>query len=384
MNQPALRAGIMRSRIPLAPRVVPPARPRVPKPKTRRVPADRMIHVAIIGAGQGGTSLIRILHDDPLVTIVGVADLDSNAPGMLLARQLKIRTTTDYQRLLKLPKVDTIIDVSGSDDVADALLSLERPGVAVVGGPGAKFMWQLIDERIRSKEELERHLHEYQSLYRLYMKEVRHAISEERTRIALDIHDGLVQTLAGLSYKLDLCREFLPLDPARGARTLRDTQHLLKGAIEEARQVVFSLKPLHFERLDLRTALKHYAKTYAKQYRIATTVSVQGSERGLSPKTKIFLFRIVQEALSNVQKHAGASKVQVRVAIEKARLTASIQDNGRGFDLPEVSANPEKWASLGLKGMTERARLLSGRARIETKPGRGTTISIAIPLKHQE
>jgi two-component system sensor histidine kinase DegS len=384
MNQRALRAGIMRSRIPLEPRVGPPARPRVPKPKTRRVPANHMIHVAIIGAGQGGTSLIRILHDDPLVTIVGVADLDSNAPGMLLARQLKIRTTTDYQRLLKLPKVDTIIDVSGSDDVADALLSFERPEAAVVGGPGAKFMWQLIDERIRSKEELERHLHEYQSLYRLYMKEVRHAISEERTRIALDIHDGLVQTLAGLSYKLDLCREFLALDPSRGARTLRETQHLLKGAIEEARQVVFSLKPLHFERLELRTALKHYAKTYAKQYRIATTVSVQGSERGLSPKTKIFLFRIVQEALSNVQKHAGASKVQVRVAIEKTRLTASIQDNGRGFDLPEVSANPEKWASLGLKGMTERARLLGGRARIETTPGQGTTISIAIPLKHQE
>jgi two-component system sensor histidine kinase DegS len=216
------------------------------------------------------------------------------------------------------------------------------------------------------------------------MKEMRHAISEERTRIALDIHDGLVQTLAGLSYKLDLCREFLALDPGRGARTLRETQHLLKGAIEEARQVVFSLKPLHFERLDLRTALKHYAKTYAKQYHIATTVSVQGSERGLSPKTKIFLFRIVQEALSNVQKHAGASKVHVRVAIEKTRLTASIQDNGRGFDLPGVSANPEKWASLGLKGMTERARLLGGRARIETQPGQGTTVSVAIPLKHQE
>lgn len=372
------------SRLAVAPRVATRARPRVPKPETRRVPADQMIHVAIIGAGRGGTSLIRILHDDPLVTIVGVADLDPQAPGMVLARQLKIHTTTDYTRLLTLPKVDTIIDVTGSDQVAHALLKLDRPEVAVVGGPGAKFMWQLIEERIRSKEELERHLHEYQSLYRLYMKEVRHAISEERTRIALDIHDGLVQTLAGLSYKLDLCREFLAVDPARCARTLRETQDVLKSAIEEARQVVFSLKPLHFERLDLRTALKHYAKTYAKQYRIATTVDVEGSERALSAKTKIFLFRIIQEALSNVQKHAGASTVQVRVTIEKTRLTASIQDNGRGFDLRSVSTSPEKWASLGLKGMTERARLLGGRARIESQPGKGTTISLDIPLKHQE
>lgn len=343
-----------------------------------------MIRVAIIGAGRGGTSLIHILHNDPLVTIVGVADLDPRAAGVVLARQLKIPTMSDYRRLLRLPKVDTIIDVTGNDEVADALVALNRPEVAVVGGPGAKFMWQLIDERIRSKEELERHLHEYQSLYRLYMREVRHAISEERTRIALDIHDGLVQTLAGLSYKLDLCREFLAQDPDRCAPTLEETQGLLKSAIEEARQVVFNLKPLHFDRLDLHTALKTYAKTYAKQYQIATTVTVTGSERMLYPKTKIFLFRIIQEALSNVQKHAGASKVHVGVEIEKSRLTATIRDNGMGFDLPEVSRNPEKWASLGLKGMTERARLLGGRTRIDTDPGQGTTIAVEIPLTNKE
>ncbi len=343
-----------------------------------------MIRVAIIGGGRGGTSVIRMLHDDPLVTIVGVADLDSRAPGIVLARQLKIPTTTGYRRLLTLPRLDTIIDVSGSEEVAESLLALDRPEVAVVGGPGAKFMWQLIEERIRSKHELERTLHEYQSLYRLYMREARHAISEERTRIALDIHDGLVQTLAGLRYKLDMCREFLPVDPARCKRALHETQQVLKSAIEEARQVVFSLKPLHFDRLDLHTALKHYAKSYAKQYQIATVVGVHGSERTLSAKTKIFLFRIVQEALSNVQKHAGASRVRVRVAIERTRLTATVRDNGRGFDLPEVSASPEKWASLGLKGMTERARLLGGRAHIETTPGQGTTISIDIPTKYRE
>ncbi len=370
----------MRTRLAVEPQAPRPARRRAPKPKTRQ----QMIRVAIIGGGRGGTSLIRMLHDDPLVTIVGVADMDSHAPGILLARQLKIPTTSGYRRLLTIPKLDTIIDVSGNEDVAEALLALDRPAVAVVGGPGAKFMWQLIDERIRSKHELERHLHEYQSLYRLYVKEVRHAISEERTRIALDIHDGLVQTLAGLSYKLDLCREFFSLDPARCEQTLRETQDLLKSAIEEARQVVFNLKPLHFERLDLHTALKHYVKTYAKQYQIATAFSLRGSERALSAKTKIFLFRIVQEALSNVQKHADASQVHVEVVIAPSQLTATVQDNGRGFDLEEVSANPEKWASMGLKGMTERARFLGGRARIETKTGQGTTISVEIPMNNQE
>jgi two-component system sensor histidine kinase DegS len=328
--------------------------------------------------------LIRILHNDPLVRIVVVADIDRRATGFLLARELKIPTTTDYRRLLRLPKVDTIIDVTGSDEVAKALLALDRPDVAVMGGPGAKFMWQLIEERIRSKETTERHLREYQSLYRLYMREVRHAISEERTRIALDIHDGLVQTLAGLRYKLDLCREFLDTDPVRCAGTLHDTRDLLKSAIEEARQVVFNLRPLHFDRLDLHTALKHYAKTYAKQYHIAATVTLTGSERDLYPKTKIFLFRIIQEALSNVQKHAGASHVYVEVEIAKSRLTATIRDDGIGFDLLEVSSNPEKWSSLGLKGMTERARLLGGKMRIDTATGAGTAIAVEIPLKQKE
>jgi two-component system sensor histidine kinase DegS len=335
----------------------------VPKTKTRRIPADQMIRVAIIGAGRGGTSLIRMLHDDPLVAIVGVADLDANAPGMQLARRLKIPTTSGYRRVLKLPAVDTIIDVSGGSRRS----CRTRPaGRAVVGGPGAKFMWQLIG-RIRANE-LERHLHEYQSLYRLYMKEVRHAISEERTRIALDIHDGLVQTLAGLSYKLDLCREFLSLDPARCEHTLRETQDVLKSAIEEARQVVFNLKPLHFERLDLHTALKHYAKTYAKQYQIVTSFSLRGSERALSAKTKIFLFRIVQEALSNCVE-TRRLQGHVRVASESSTHRHG-QDNGRGFDLQRFGQPGE----VGVDGTQrhDRGAQVSRRARPQQRRDRTT------------
>ena len=360
------------------------AAPRRRRAATPSLPANRMIHVAIIGAGRGGTSLIEILHDDPHVKIVGVADLNRQATGLALARRLKVPVTYDYRRLVRRPKVDIIIDVTGNKVVADSLSHLNRPGVAVLGGASAKLMWQLIEQQIQNKNEIERHLREYQSLYRLYMREVRHAISEERTRIALDIHDGLVQTLAGLSYKLDLCREVFALDPVRGAKTLQETQDLLKDAIGEARLVVFNLKPLHFERLDLNTALKHYAKTYAKQYSIDTEVALLGSEQNLYPKTKIFLFRIIQEALSNVQKHAGASRVRVEVEIQKSILRAVIRDDGRGFDLSSISNDPEKWTSLGLKGMTERARLLGGRARIDSTPGKGTTIAVDIPLTKKE
>ncbi|MFQ5588337.1 MAG: sigma 54-interacting transcriptional regulator [Nitrospiria bacterium] len=108
-----------------------------------------MTKVAIIGAGKGGTALIEILHKDPLVEIVGIADPYPKAPGLDLARRHKIRTVSDYQSLLQSP-VDLIIDVTGNNAVREAL-EKDVSGIEVIGGLAAKFMWQLIEERIKSK-----------------------------------------------------------------------------------------------------------------------------------------------------------------------------------------------------------------------------------------
>jgi len=109
-----------------------------------------MTRVAIIGAGRGGTALIEVLHKDPLVTIVGVADTQADAPGMDLARRLNIPTTPDFRSLLKQP-LDIVVDVTGNDKVRAALEGLRAKGVELIGGLSARLMWQLIEERIRSK-----------------------------------------------------------------------------------------------------------------------------------------------------------------------------------------------------------------------------------------
>jgi len=341
-------------------------------------------HVAIIGAGRGGTSLIEIFHPDPLVKIIGVADRRPRAPGILLAKRLSIPTTRDYHRLLRLKKVDLLIDVTGNPKVERSLRELPRTDVAVIGGPTAKFMWQLIEARIKDKEEIEKHLREYQALYGLYLREIQHAIAEERTRIALDIHDGLVQTLVGLNYKLDLCSELMEKDPAQCRALILDTRALLRAAIEEARQVVFNLRPLHFDRMELLPAIRNYLKTYSKQYHIGTDFKVRGDEHRIPPRVKMFLFRIIQEALSNVQRHAEATRIGVDLTIGASDLRTTLSDNGRGFDLEAVSSHPEKWASFGLKGIMERARLLGGTAVIDTKPGQGTKIVLRVPLEGKE
>jgi two-component system sensor histidine kinase DegS len=337
-------------------------------------------HVAIIGAGRGGTALMEIFAKDPLVQIVGVAEINSKAPGVPLARGLGIPVMRDYRELLEMELVDLIIDVTGNEEVEAVLRDFHRMGVTVIGGASAKFMWQLIEARIRATAEIERTLSRYQSLYRLYVKEAGAAVTEERTRIACEIHDGLVQSLAGVNFKLDLCLGQIRKDPKACQAILRETRAQLKLAIQEARQVIFNLRPLHYDKLELIPALTNYLKSYETQYHIKTEFSVAGDETTLFPKTKIFLFRIVQEALSNVQKHAKAGQVGVQLVIRRDALTATIKDDGVGFDLDAISRDPEKWDHFGVRGIIERARLVGGEARIDSKKGGGTRIVIEVPL----
>jgi two-component system sensor histidine kinase DegS len=347
-------------------------------------PVQGATHVAIIGAGRGGTALMEIFATDPLVDIVAVAEIDPAAPGLALAKRLKIPVTRDFRKLLDLERVDLIIDVSGSPDVWQFLQDFHRMGVTILGGASAKFMWQLIEARIRATAEIEKTLNKYQSLYRLYVKESGAAVTEERTRIACEIHDGLVQSLAGVNFKLELSQQLIRKNPKASLATLRESKQQLKLAIQEARQVIFNLRPLQYDKMELIPGLTNYLKSYQIQYRIKTEFQALGDERTLFPRTKIFLFRIVQEALSNVVQHAKADRVSVRLEVDLDKLTVTIADNGIGFNMEQVLHNPEKWDHFGIRGILERARLVGGEARIHSRKGRGTTIVVEVPLGKKE
>lgn len=350
----------------------------------RKASSPGATNVAIIGAGRGGTALMEIFANDPLVQIVGVAEIDPQAPGLTLAKRLRIPVTRDYQKLLAMERVDLIIDVSGNAEISQFLQDFHRMGVTIIGGASAKFMWELIEARIRATGEIERTLNKYQSLYRLYVKETGAAVTEERTRIACEIHDGLVQSLAGVNFKLDLCQQLVRKNPRASLATLKESKAQLKLAIQEARQVIFNLRPLHYDKMELIPALTNYLKSYETQSHIAAKFSVTGDEQILFPRTKIFLFRIIQEALSNVQKHAQADRVSIQLEIDLEMLRVTITDNGVGFDMETVLRDPEKWDHFGIRGILERARLVGGEGRIESKKGRGTKIIVEVPLVNKE
>jgi len=343
-----------------------------------------LTRVVIIGAGRGGISLLEIFHNDPLVQIVGIADIDRRAPGVKLAQKLRIPVTRDYKKLLHSKEADLVIDVTGNKSIEASLQAALPSGMAIIGGPSAKFVWQLIEERIKSKEKIEQHLLEYQSLYRLYVKEVELAIAEERTRIACDIHDGLVQTLVGLNYRMEYCIDLIGKDLSAAQESITETQKLLKEGIAEAREVVFNLRPIYLDRSGLYNTLENYLKTFEKQYKITTALQTDGNESAIPSKVKTFVFRIILEALSNAQKHSEATHVDVEIHIKKECLIASIVDNGIGFHEDRRTPRTETQTSFGLEAISERARLLGGEASISSRIGKGTHVAIKIPLLKEE
>lgn len=355
------------------------------KPKTVRRRSQPATRVAIIGGGRGGKALMEIFAQDPLARIVGLAEIKPRTSGTKLAKQFEVPVTQDYRDLLKLKDVDLIIDVTGNTEVWHALQKVRRPNLAIIGGASAKFMWQLIEARIRATTEIEKTLTRYQSLFRRFVKEeAERAVQEERTRIACEIHDGLVQTLVGVNFKMELCAELVQPDPKKSSDLMKEAKAQLKHGIQEARQVVFSLRPGQEEKLDLLPALSNYLKSFEEQERVKVEFDYHGDESPLPPKAKVFLFRIVQEALHNTSQHGKASQVAVQIAVNHDMLTASIRDNGVGFDVQAVSRDPDKWDHFGLRGMKERAKLLGGEAQLQSSKGKGTTITVRIPLGRKD
>jgi two-component system, NarL family, sensor histidine kinase DegS len=353
-----------------------------PERTTQKVNASR---VAIIGGGHGGMALMEIFAEDPLVSVVGLSEIRPQTMGVRLAKKLCIPVVRNYQDLLKMKDVDLVIDVTGNPDVEKALLKAHAPHLALVGGASAKFMWQLIEARIRASAEIEHTLTRYQSLFRLYVKEeAEGAVDEERTRIACEIHDGLVQTLVGVNLKMERVRELVPEDPDKCLAMLNQTTVQLKHAIQEARQVVYNLRPGQYDHLAFIPALSNYLKAYEREHRISTAFEGSGDESRLDPKTKVFVFRMVQEALSNVAKHAMATKVNVKVQLKRDELEAKVMDNGQGFDVQAEGQNPEKWDHFGVRSMMERARMLGGNVQWVSKAGSGTKVEISIPLVIKE
>lgn len=203
------------------------------------------------------------------------------------------------------------------------------------------------------------------------------ALTEERHRIARELHDTLEQQLAGVHLHLDAVHDWLPEAPGRVRSALRTARAMLEHSRSEARQSVFELRSPALEELGLAGALRHSAAQFAGPGAPRIEVTLRGAERRLPRLVEFHLLRIVQEAITNAWKHAGASAIAVAFEFDPQTVRVTVRDDGRGFDPAARPADGRM--HFGLLGMRERVAKIQGRIEVQSAPGAGTVIAIDMP-----
>jgi signal transduction histidine kinase len=203
------------------------------------------------------------------------------------------------------------------------------------------------------------------------------AAQEERSRIAREIHDGIAQSIYMLSLNLEKAAEVARDDVRLGER-LGGLVGLAKEALLEVRHYIFDLKPLLSGDVTLAETVRAQMREFSAVSGLPVGLSVEGEERKVPAPVGSSLYRITQEALANVFRHAEAKHIDAKLSFIDGRVSLQIQDDGKGFDLDE----PEKAASMGrgLRNIHQRAAEAGGEARIFSLPGRGTTVRVTLPL----
>ncbi|CAN7275738.1 MASE4 domain-containing protein [Trinickia sp. LjRoot230] len=202
------------------------------------------------------------------------------------------------------------------------------------------------------------------------------AREQEKRRIARELHDGLAQTLATLRLELDRFAEKLSAASSVPDPHLADMRGLADEAVASTRRIAADLRPAMLDDLGLAAAVQWLVQSFSQRYGIDCALVLEPDEFDLDEPYASTAYRIVQEALANVARHAQASHVEISVIREEAQIALRISDNGIGFDL-SARRKPD---SFGLAGLRERAYLVAGQLSIETSPGRGTTIDVRVPL----
>jgi signal transduction histidine kinase len=201
------------------------------------------------------------------------------------------------------------------------------------------------------------------------------AVDEERARIARDMHDGIAQNLAFLRMRADLWSDWLETEPERLPTEFAALKANLRDQIDELRRAIFALRPVDLNELGFAGALRRLVDDFANQQGWQASLSI-GTLTDLPPALELACFRLVQESLNNVAKHAAAGTVRVSLAETDGGLAIAVADNGRGFDPATLDSSNR----LGLRQMRERIASLGGRLTLIARPGQGTEVQAWVPL----
>jgi signal transduction histidine kinase len=287
---------------------------------------------------------------------------------------------TDHAERIASGALDRPIPDLGEDEVGRLGKSLEhmrgnlRRLIDEIGDANATLEAR-VEERTRALNEANERLREREEARADLLRKVISAQEDERKRIARELHDETSQALAVLVMGLEAAQ-----DAIRGGRTARldEVKAVAVRTLEDVHRLILDLRPSVLDDLGLLSAVRWYADRHLGSRGISVRCEF-GDVSRLPPEIETALFRMCQEALTNVARHAQATAVLVQVGVEGEEVVVDIEDDGRGFDQAAAS-RPDGRRPWGLMGIAERAEILGGKARIDSAPGKGTRVTVRIPL----
>ncbi|MCC5912139.1 MAG: sensor histidine kinase [Clostridiaceae bacterium] len=210
-------------------------------------------------------------------------------------------------------------------------------------------------------------------------KKIIRAQEEERKRVARDIHDGPAQSLANVVIKAEVCEKLINVDIEKSRRELQELKKCVRESIKDIRKIIYNLRPTSIDDIGLVPTVQRYIKDFQMETGIEVDFIILSQIDLEDPIKSLSIFRIIQEALNNVKKHAEAKSVKIRVEMTGTDLSLIIADNGIGFDMDILNIQTTEDSGFGLLNIKERAELLKGRLIIESQVNQGTKIVVNIP-----
>jgi len=338
--------------------------------------------------GESGTTYLELDGDEHVVAFSPIAPvgwaLVAEEPWREVADPLL--RTTELAPLILIPVlVVAVIGLwFGVRQVVQPLQALEKKATELGWGD-----FEAIEQPVGGINEIQRLQAELihmarkvrlaQQNLRGYLGAVTTGQEEERRRLARDLHDDTIQSLIALNQQIQLAQ--LSTEDAELLGKLQEMQRMAEQMVADLRRLTRDLRPIYLEDLGLTPALDMLARDSSRSLAIPVTFETQGQVRRLSPEVELAFYRMAQEGLSNVARHAQAGSARLCLNFGAETITLTVEDDGVGFDVPESPAEMAPAGHYGLLGVQERAEAIGARLALAAAPGSGTRLQVSLPLE---
>jgi len=206
------------------------------------------------------------------------------------------------------------------------------------------------------------------------------AQEDERLRVSRQMHDGPAQTMTNLVLRAEICERLLDIDIARAKAELSGLKSAVNTTLQDTRRFIFDLRPMILDDLGLEPTLRRYVQQFTDKHKTEVGITINGINGRLPNQLEVAIFRIVQEALTNVATHAHAAHAQVTIEAVGDGITVIVEDDGQGFNVDDSRLRDPKL--MGLTTMRQRAEMFGGQISFDSAPGRGTRVVTTLPVEN--